>query len=62
MSGALVSEVCGVAMQLDVSSTRVEVYYSKAVNYTLKTTIVTFIQVYPPPPPSPGSLMSPIHF
>jgi hypothetical protein len=54
MNGSLVSQVCGVALELNVSSTKVEVYYSKAVNYTLMITTLTFIQASCSPFPLPG--------
>ncbi len=50
MGGTLVSEDCGLALQLNATATKVEVYYSKAVNYTLMITTLTFIQASRPAP------------
>ena len=51
MNGTLVSEVCGLAIEVNISSTQVEVYYSKAVNYTLMITVLTFVQATHPSHP-----------
>lgn len=45
MNGTLHSEACGLALQLNASSTRLDVYYTKAVNYTLMITSLAFLQV-----------------
>ncbi len=37
-------------LQLNATATKVEVYYSKAVNYTLMITTLTFIQASRPAP------------
>ncbi len=45
MNGTLVSRNCGLSMRISAASVQVEKYYSKAVNYTLMMTAVSFFQV-----------------
>lgn len=45
MNGTLVSRNCGLSVRISAASVQVEKYYSKAVNYTLMMTAVSFFQV-----------------
>ncbi len=44
MNGTLVSRNCGLRVRISAASVQVEKYYSKAVNYTLMMTAVSFFQ------------------
>ena len=48
MNGTLTSRNCGLSVQISAASVQVEKYYSKAVNYTLMMTAVSFFQVSEP--------------
>ena len=45
MNGTLVSDNCGMVLDINATYVRLEEYYAKAVNYTLMITIVSFLQV-----------------
>ena len=45
LNGTLVSRNCGLRVRISAASVQVEKYYSKAVNYTLMMTAVSFFQV-----------------
>lgn len=45
MNGSIFSTNCGVRLQLNATVTDIERQYRKAVNYTLMTTAIAFIQV-----------------
>ena len=45
MNGTLISRNCGLSVRISAASVQVEKYYSKAVNYTLMMTAVSFFQV-----------------
>lgn len=45
LNGTLASAGCGVSVRVDLATTRIEQYYSKAVHYSLMVAFVTFIQV-----------------
>ena len=45
LNGTLFSSNCGVSLQINATTSHVEVYEAKAVNYTFMVTALTFIQV-----------------
>uniref|UniRef100_A0A061R832 RING-type E3 ubiquitin transferase n=1 Tax=Tetraselmis sp. GSL018 TaxID=582737 RepID=A0A061R832_9CHLO len=45
MNGTLVSENCGMVISVNAAYVRLEEYYTKAVNYTLMITVISFAQV-----------------
>lgn len=45
VGGTISSSNCGVVLSLNASTTHVEAYYAKAVNYTAMVTILSFVQV-----------------
>lgn len=45
LNGTLAAANCGISVRLSASTTHVERYYAKAVNYTLMITGISFIQV-----------------
>ena len=47
LNGTLVSANCGLRLSLGATTYRLEVYYAKAVNYTLLVTTLSFLQVRP---------------
>ena len=44
-NGTLLSRNCGMQLQINATTTRIEVYEAKTVNYTFIVTALTFIQV-----------------
>ena len=46
LNGTLAAANCGISVRLSASTTHVERYYAKAVNYTLMITGISFIQVH----------------
>lgn len=48
MNGTLRSDNCHIAMSINASTFKVEVYYAKAVNYTLMLTTLSLLQVWMP--------------
>ena len=49
LNGTLASANCGLRLSLGATTFRQEVYYAKAVNYTLLITTLSFLQVQGPP-------------
>ena len=45
LNGTIFSSNCGIILQINASTSHVEVYEAKAVNYTFMVTALTFIQV-----------------
>ena len=45
MNGTLYSRNCGIELQINATTSHIEVYENKAVNYTFMVTALTFIQV-----------------
>lgn len=45
LNGTLLSRNCGVQLQINATTTHIEVYEAKAVNYTFMVTALTFVQV-----------------
>jgi hypothetical protein len=45
LNGTLFSSNCGVSLHINATTSHVEVYEAKAVNYTFMVTALTFIQV-----------------
>lgn len=45
VNGTISSPNCGVVLGLNATTTHIEVYYSKAVNYTVMITVLAFVQV-----------------
>lgn len=46
LNGTLLSGNCGIQLQINATTTRIEVYEAKAVNYTFMVTALTFVQVH----------------
>ena len=46
MNGTVSSASCHIVLLLSATTTHLEVYFAKAVNYTLMITSVSFIQVF----------------
>lgn len=45
LNGTLTSSSCGVSLRIGAAETRIELYFSKAVHYSLMIAFVTFIQI-----------------
>lgn len=45
VNGTLASAGCGIFLRVNLATTHIEQYYSKAVHYSLMVAFVTFIQV-----------------
>ena len=45
VNGSITSPNCGLALGLNASTTHIEAYYAKAVNYTAMITLLAFVQV-----------------
>lgn len=45
LNGTLYSSNCGISLQINATTTHIEVYEAKAVNYTFMVTALTFVQV-----------------
>lgn len=45
LNGTMASRACRTALSLHASSTQSELYYAKAIRYTLMITVLSFIQV-----------------
>lgn len=45
LNGSLSSRNCGIELQINATTTHIEVYEAKAVNYTFMVTALTFVQV-----------------
>ncbi|KAK9829544.1 hypothetical protein WJX72_006402 [[Myrmecia] bisecta] len=45
LNGTLISSNCGISLGINATTTHVETYYAKAVNYTLMVTALSFVQV-----------------
>ena len=46
LNGTLLSGNCGVQLQINTTTTHIEVYEAKVVNYTFMVTALTFVQVH----------------
>ena len=46
LNGTLLSGNCGMQLQINATTTHIEVYEAKAVNYTFMVTALTFVQVH----------------
>lgn len=45
LNGTLYSSNCGISLQINATTTHIEVYEAKGVNYTFMVTALTFVQV-----------------
>lgn len=45
-NGTLSSGNCGIQLQINATTTHIEVYEAKAINYTFMVTALTFVQVH----------------
>ncbi len=45
LNGTLYSSNCGIILQINATTSHIEVYEAKAVNYTFMITALTFVQV-----------------
>ena len=46
LNGTLLSRNCGMQLQVNATTSRIEVYEAKAINYTFMVTALTFLQVH----------------
>ncbi len=45
VNGTISSSNCGLVLGLNATTTHIEAYYAKAVNYTIMITALAFVQV-----------------